>query len=76
MGINPFDDDNGNHFVLANGYEQHACGRRSPMFQTAGGWFTAKRPVLCVWTISDSTGPMCGRRVCTRRWQRGRAIHR
>jgi uncharacterized protein YbdZ (MbtH family) len=42
VSINPFDDDNGNFFVLVNEEEQHSRGRPSPMFQPAGGWFTAK----------------------------------
>jgi hypothetical protein len=44
-------------------------------FQPAGGWFTAKRTALRVWTTSNRTGPIYVRRVCARGWQRaGRAI--
>src|ERR1700732_1028477 len=54
-----------------------ACGRPSPMFQTAGGWFTAKRTALRVWTTSKRTGPTYGRRVCARGWQRaGLSTHK
>src|ERR1700758_2557868 len=45
-----------------------ACGRSSPMFQPAGGWFTAKPTGLRVWTTSNRTGPIFGRGVCARGW--------
>jgi hypothetical protein len=51
-----------------------ACGRPSPMFQPAGGWCTAKRTALRVWTTSNRTGPIYGRRVCARGWQRARGF--
>src|SRR5215208_2722080 len=47
-----------------------ACGRTSPMFQPAGGWCTAKQTALHVWTTSNRTGPIYGRGVCARSWQR------
>ena len=70
MSINPFDDDSGSFFVLVNDEEQHSLWPTLPMFQTAGGWFTAKRTAQRVWTTSKRTGPIYGRRVCARGWQR------
>ena len=57
MSINPFDDDNGSFFVLVDDEDNAACGRPSPMFQRADGWFTGKRTGLRVWTTSNRTGP-------------------
>src|SRR5277367_5463054 len=51
-----------------------ACGPRSPMYQPAGGWSTAKRSAERVWTTSNRTGPIYGRRVCARGWRRGKGL--
>src|SRR6476660_383468 len=44
------------------------------MFQPVGGWFTAKRTALRVWTTSNRTGPIYGRRVCARGWHRAAVL--
>ena len=62
MSINPFDNDDGSSFVSLD--EEHtACGRprRFPASKRAG---------LRVWTTSNRTGPIYGRRVYGRGWQR------
>src|SRR6478752_697367 len=52
-----------------------ACGRPLPMVQPAGGWLTAKRTALRVWTTSNRTGRMSGRGVCARGWHRAGLIN-
>ena len=70
MDTNPFDDDESSYYVLVNYKEHTACGRASPKFQLAGGWFAAKRTALRVWITSNGTAPIYGLRVCARGWQR------
>jgi uncharacterized protein YbdZ (MbtH family) len=70
VSINSFNDDNGSFFVLVNDEEQHSLWPAFADVQPAGGWFTAKRTALRVWTTSKRTGPIYGRRVCARGWQR------
>jgi uncharacterized protein YbdZ (MbtH family) len=53
VSINPFDDDNGNFFVLVNDEEQHSLW---PAFADV------------------PAGPIYGRRVCARGWQRARGF--
>ena len=53
MSINPFNDDNGSFFVLVNDEEQHSLWPTSATCQLAGGWYTAKRTALHVWTSSN-----------------------
>jgi uncharacterized protein YbdZ (MbtH family) len=48
MSANPFDDEDGAFFVLVNDEGNTACGRSSPTFQPAGGWFMARRTALRV----------------------------
>jgi uncharacterized protein YbdZ (MbtH family) len=55
VSINPFDGDNGSFFVLVNDEEQHTLWPTSPMFQPAGGWFTAKRTALRLWDYIHRT---------------------
>jgi MbtH-like protein len=67
--INPFDDDNGSFVVLVNDEEQHSLW---PAFaDVSAGWrvVMAKRIALGVWTTSNGTGAIYGRRVCARGWQ-------
>ena len=68
MSINPFDDDDGSSLVLVDDEEQHSLWPAASMFQPASG--TAKRTGLRVWTTSNRTGPIYGRRVYGRGWQR------
>ena len=51
------------------GATQPVAGLRRCSSRLAG-WFTAKRTALRVWTTSNRTGPIYGRRVCARGWQR------
>ena len=69
MSVNPFDDDNGAFSSWSTTRSSTACGRPSPMFQPAGGWFTAKRTALRAWTTSNRTGPIYGRGVCASGWR-------
>ena len=64
MSINPFDDDDGSFFVLVNDEEQHS------LWPTFADVPASKRAGLRVWTTSNRTGPIYGRRVCARGWQR------
>lgn len=70
MSINPFNDDNGSFFVLVNDEEQHSLW---PTFgNVPAGWRVVYSEVdgaACVET-SSKAGPIYGRRVCARRWQR------
>jgi hypothetical protein len=70
VSINPFDDDNGSFFVWSTTRSNTACGRPSPTFHPAGGWFTAKRPALRVCTTSNRIGAIDGQRLYERSWHR------
>jgi hypothetical protein len=68
MRINPFDDGNGSFLCWSTTRSNTAGGRPSSMLPPAGGWFTAESTALGVWTTSNRTGPVYGRRVCARGW--------
>ena len=70
MTINPFDDQDGAFFVLANNEEQHSLWPTLAEIPAGCGWFTARRTALRVWTTSNRNGPTFGQRVCARSWQR------
>ena len=70
VSINPFDDDNGSFFVLVNDEEQHSLWPAFADVPVGCGWCTAKRIALGVWITSKRTGPIYGRRICARGWQK------
>ena len=76
MSINPFDDDDASFLVLVNDEEQHSLW---PTFSDVPpGWGVvygeADRGV-CLDYVSR-TGPIYGRGVCARGWQRAGLINK
>lgn len=74
MSINPFDDDNGRFLVLINDEEQHSLW---PTFaDVPDGWKVIYGEAIerRVWTTSNRTGRISGRRACATGWRSARAL--
>lgn len=65
MSCNPFDDDNGNFFLLVTDKEYDDLWA-DPLMSQPGGGVVYREANRAMWTAANGIGPTCGRRVRVR----------